>query len=235
MNSIIRFLIFFFLSFLSSGTLFGALIESNIYFVWIRSEDARGEFFVKAPSYKKIEGPIKSLSGKAFKFRGENPISVYQKSATGAYETCGEINIPAGVRNCAVIFVPDWENDETAFVPKVLNLDSVPAKGGELIFCNLTSLTLRAQVRGNSAEKYLPDETRKLYSLGTTQESGSFSFKVLAAAAKAEEAKRTWRYGNSMRLVKSQCYYMIALPGKPKDDPEKPPQCELITLRKDAK
>lgn len=235
MISLKRFFIFLSLFCLSAGTLFGAVVEANIHFIWMRSEDLRGEFFIKTSTYKKIEGSLKTLSSVPFKFRGENPIVVYRKDAGGKYEACGEIELPAGARNCAAILVPDWENDEYAFAPKVLNLDCVPAKGGELVFCNLSPLTLRTRVRGESAEKYLPDECRKLYALDAAQESGAFSFKVLAAAANAEEAKRSWRYGNSMRIVKSQRYFMVALPGQPKDDPDKPPQCELITLREETK
>lgn len=220
---------------LSAGKLLGALIDTHIHFVWMRNEDVRSEFFIKTSDYKKIGGSLKSLSPEAQKYRGENPFSVYRKNDDGIYENCGEIEIPAGTRNCAVILVPDWGNNAETFAPKVLDLDSTEAQGGELIFCNLSSLTLRAKVRGNAVEKYLPDECRKLYALDSSQESGSFSFKLLASATSAENIKRTWRYGNSMRLVKSQRYFLIALPGKPKDDPEKPPQCELITLRAEAK
>lgn len=226
------------LSLLNAGTAFAALIDANIHFVWMRNEDARGEFFVKPSDYKKMDGALKSLSREAQKFRGENPIAIYKKNANGNYAVCGKIEIPAGVRNCAVILVPDWEmisDSETAFRPKVLNLEQPKIRGGELVFCNLSSLTLRARIRGNEPEKYLPDEIRKLYAIPVGEESNVFSFKILAAATDAKAAKRSWRYGNSMRIVRSQRYYLVALPGEPKDDPEKPPQCELITLRTDAK
>lgn len=219
---------------LAACNLFGATIETQIRFVWMRGEDARNDFFVKSGNFQKIEGQLKSLSQKPLKFRGENPICIYRKSETGQHEVCGEVDVPAGVRNCAIILVPDWENDTEAFAPELLNLDAPKIECGELAFCNLSSLTLRVKVRGNAVEKYLPGECRKLHALDATQESGSFSFKVLASAANAKAAKRTWRYGNSMRIVKSQRYFLIALPGEPKDDSEKPPQCELITLRLEA-
>lgn len=237
MNFPIRFLSLIVFFIFSAGTLFGALIDANIHFVWMRPEDARSDFFIKNSNYCKIEGILKSLSPAPQKYRGENPIKIYRKSSAGNYGVCGEVEIPAGVRDCAVILVPNWEvaNPETLFLPKVLDLKAPAVKGGELIFSNLSPLTLRVKIRGKAAEKYLPDEARKLHALVAQEESASFSFKILASAASAESAKRSWRYANSMRIVKSQCYYLVALPGEPKDDPEKPPRCELITLRKDEK
>lgn len=233
MNHVILSFFFFFGLFLFPASLFASPVDANIHFVWMRAEDATGEFFIKTSSYQKIDGALKALSVTPRKFRGESPIAVYRKDAVGNYTICGKIEIPAGVRDCAVVLVPEWEAKPLEFAPKVLELPK-SVKGGELVFCNLTSVTMQAKIRGNEPEKFFPDEIRRLYALGKQEESGTLSFKILAAAASAEAAKRSWRYANSIRLVSSQHYYLVALPGKPKDDPEKPPQFELITLRRNA-
>ena len=222
---------------LAAGNLFGALIDANIHFVWMRADDARGEFFIKTSNYKKIDGSLRALALTPYKFRGNNPITLYKKEGDGNYVSCGEINIPAGVRDCAVILVPDPEradDAEASFAPEVLDLKEARTQGGAVAFCNLSPQTLRVQIRGGEAEKFLPGECRKIHALSPDQESASFSFKILAAAASPEAVKRSWRYANSMRLIKTQRYFLIAVPAAPNDDEARTPQCEVLTLREAA-
>lgn len=234
MKSLTRIFLFFFAFCACAGTAFGELVDVNLRFVWLRIQDVSAPFYVKFGEQKKIEGSFRSLGLKSQKYRGENRIALSRKTEQGEFEICADIEIPKGIRDAAVIFVPDSEapEGEPRFRACVLDLAKQTARGGDIILANLSEQTLRAKINDGKPVKYLPGESKKLHSVPAGSPSETFGFKIVAAAASKEAAKKSWRYTNSMKAVPSQCYFLVVLPG-PAVEEGKPPRCELISLREE--
>lgn len=234
MKSFTRILLFFFVFCVSAGTAFGEFVDVNLHFVWLRIQDVSTPFYVKFSEQKKIEGSFRSLSLSPQKYRGENRIALFRKTEQGEFEICANIEIPKGVRDAAVIFVPDSDatKEKPRFRACVLDLAKQTAGGGDVILANLSEQTLRAKINDGKPEKYLPGESKKLHSVPVGSPSETFGFKIVAAAASKEAAKKSWRYTNSMKALPSQCYFLVVLPG-PAAETGKAPRCELISLREE--
>lgn len=234
MKSPIRIFLFFVAFFVGAGTAFGGLVDVNLHFVWLRIQDVSAPFYLQADEAKKIEGSFRSLSPNPKKYRGEGKISLSRKTEDGKFEPCADLEIPQGVRDAAVIFVPDSEAPEgkPRFRACILDLAKQTARGGDVVLANLSEQTLRAKINDGKPKKYLPGESKKLHSVPAGSPSDTFGFKIVAAAASKEAAKKSWRYTNSMRALPSQCYFLVVLPG-PAVEAGKPPRCELISLREE--
>lgn len=217
-----------------AGTLWGEAVDVHLHFIWTRIADASEPLYIKFGEHRKIEGAFRSLSVKPHKYTGTNPIPVYKKT-NDRFEPTAEILLPPGVREAAVIFVPDPNapEDATRFLPCVLDLKKNVGRGGDVFLANLSELTLRGKGQDSEAVKCLPGEVQKLYRI-EQGDSETFRFKIVAAANSPEAAKKSWRYSNAMRIHSHQCYFLVALPG-PAVEADKPPRCELISLREERK